>query len=301
MGWQSRVIDGILGYIGGKIADGVIDGIIEDSKRNGSSGNGDPSTPLYPWNRPDPRSGASEGSGDDGDSGPLYPWDPASTVDPLIIDLGGNGIKTTSINKGVFFDVKGSGFAQQNGWVGPEDGLLVRDINGDGNINDGRELFGDQTILKNSKKAVNDLAVIRGTDGNDTLSGLNNHDDKIEGGAGNDKLYGYAGNDILDGGAGNDILTGGVGSDTYIFGKGYGNDVIIAFDGNSSDKVEFGNLKATDLSMILDGSNLVISTTTGDHLTLENWGAGRSNSLNSFHMNGTWYTTDAKSWKPTAL
>ena len=113
-------------------------------------------------------------------------------------------------------------------------------------------------------------------------------------------IVGNSNNNALWGGAGNDTLTGGLGSDTYLFGKGSGNDLIADFDGNSSDKVEFGNLGTTDLSVILDGSNLIISTITGDHLTLENWGAGGTNSLNSFHMNGSWYTTDATSWKPAA-
>ena len=125
-------------------------------------------------------------------------------------------------------------------------------------------------------------------------------DNIIIGNSDNNVLFGGAGDDYLDGGAGNDTLTGGVGSDTYVFGKGSGNDLITAFDGNSSDKVEFGNFGTTDLSMILDGSNLIISTTTGDHLTLENWGAGGSNSLNSFHMNGSWYASDGNNWKASA-
>jgi Ca2+-binding RTX toxin-like protein len=43
---------------------------------------------------------------------------------------------------------------------------------------------------------------------------------------GDDKIYGFARHDVLDGGAGNDFLDGGEASDTYIFGRGYGNDVI---------------------------------------------------------------------------
>lgn len=77
--------------------------------------------------------------------------------------------------------------------------------------------------------------------GNDLLYG-NGGDDILNGGYGNDRLYGgdgndtlqadvdssygTPGNDTLDGGAGNDILRGGYGNDTYIFGKGYGRDVI---------------------------------------------------------------------------
>jgi len=134
--------------------------------------------------------------------------------------------------------------------------------------------------------------------GTSAINGIGNElDNRIVGNTNNNILYGGSGNDYIDGGAGNDTLSGGVGNDTYLFGQGSGNDLIAAFNGNSSDQVEFGTLNTTDLSMLQQGANLIISTTTGDHLTLENWGAGGSNSLNSFHINGSWYTTDAKSWK----
>ncbi len=67
--------------------------------------------------------------------------------------------------------------------------------------------------------------VLRGGIGNDYLDGGAGHD-KLYGGAGDDKLYGGSGDDVLDGGEGNDYLSGGAGSDTYIFGRGYGQDVI---------------------------------------------------------------------------
>ncbi len=44
--------------------------------------------------------------------------------------------------------------------------------------------------------------------------------------SGDDTIYGFSTNDILDGGAGNDYLSGGNDNDTYIFGLGYGNDII---------------------------------------------------------------------------
>jgi len=43
---------------------------------------------------------------------------------------------------------------------------------------------------------------------------------------GDDTIYGFDFEDTLDGGAGNDLLIGGNENDTYIFGRGYGNDVI---------------------------------------------------------------------------
>lgn len=44
--------------------------------------------------------------------------------------------------------------------------------------------------------------------------------------AGDDVIYGFSTDDILDGGAGNDFLSGGNENDTYVFGRGYGQDVI---------------------------------------------------------------------------
>lgn len=74
----------------------------------------------------------------------------ATTQSPLILDLNGDGVKTTSIFDGsVYFDHDGNGFAEKTGWVSTDDGLLVRDINGNGLIDNGSELFGSNTLLSN--------------------------------------------------------------------------------------------------------------------------------------------------------
>ena len=70
-------------------------------------------------------------------------------VSPIILDLDGNGIQTVGLEAGVHFDHDGNGFAQRTGWLGQGDGLLVWDINGNGHIDNGRELFGDNTLLAN--------------------------------------------------------------------------------------------------------------------------------------------------------
>jgi hypothetical protein len=61
---------------------------------------------------------------------------------PLTIDLNGDGVKTLSIDKGVKFDLLGNGSAQSVGWVSAKDGLLAVDSNGNGKIDNGKELFG---------------------------------------------------------------------------------------------------------------------------------------------------------------
>ncbi|MEM9197610.1 MAG: hypothetical protein AAGD12_07125, partial [Pseudomonadota bacterium] len=55
--------------------------------------------------------------------------------------------------------------------------------------------------------------ILIGTNEDDTITGFDDEDDILEGGAGNDTLYGLGGDDILIGGVGNDTLFGG--TDTY--------------------------------------------------------------------------------------
>jgi Ca2+-binding RTX toxin-like protein len=64
--------------------------------------------------------------------------------DPLVLDLGGDGYQlTTEANSSTWFDFNQNGYAQRTGWVGATDGLLVRDLNSNGKIDDASELFGD--------------------------------------------------------------------------------------------------------------------------------------------------------------
>ncbi len=62
---------------------------------------------------------------------------------PIILDLDGDGVETTSLTEGAYFDHDANGFAEQTGWASSDDGLLTWDRNGDGIINDGTELFND--------------------------------------------------------------------------------------------------------------------------------------------------------------
>lgn len=86
--------------------------------------------------------------------------------DPLILDLDGDGIETINVANGAYFDHDANGFAEQTGWVSPDDGLLVRDINGNGAIDSGRELFGDNTLLKNGSLATDGLQALADLDSN---------------------------------------------------------------------------------------------------------------------------------------
>lgn len=88
------------------------------------------------------------------------------TTSPLILDLDGDGVETTPISFGTAFDHDANGFAEATGWVSTDDGLLVRDLNGNGLIDSGRELFGNNTLLANGSYAANGFAALASLDSN---------------------------------------------------------------------------------------------------------------------------------------
>ena len=92
---------------------------------------------------------------------------PPVRVDPLIFDLDGDGIKTTSLDQScTYFDLDNNGFAERTAWVDASDGLLVLDRNNDGQITSGQELFGDQTLLANGARAASGFEALKEFDSN---------------------------------------------------------------------------------------------------------------------------------------
>ncbi|SUY95225.1 Cyclolysin [Citrobacter freundii] len=89
-----------------------------------------------------------------------------NTFSPVILDLDGDGVETLSLSSKVFFDHDGNKFAENTGWVAPDDGLLVMDRNSDGLIDTGQELFGNNTLLENGKRAENGYEALRELDKN---------------------------------------------------------------------------------------------------------------------------------------
>jgi trimeric autotransporter adhesin len=82
-----------------------------------------------------------------------------TTASPLVLDLDGDGVELTNLTgaDAVYFDLDHNGFAEASGWVGPDDGVLAIDINEDGIVNDGTELFGNQTGYANGFLALSQL------------------------------------------------------------------------------------------------------------------------------------------------
>jgi hypothetical protein len=89
-----------------------------------------------------------------------------ASISPMILDLNGNGIQTLAISQGIQFDLAAQGSTQRAGWVAPSDGLLVRDLNKDGIIQDGRELFGSATVLPDGQTAKDGYQALRALDTN---------------------------------------------------------------------------------------------------------------------------------------
>lgn len=85
---------------------------------------------------------------------------------PIIIDLDADGVETTTLGDGVYFDHDGNGLAEKSAWASSDDGLLAMDRNGDGVIDSGAELFGSNTELADGSLASNGFEALAELDSN---------------------------------------------------------------------------------------------------------------------------------------
>ncbi|MEY4316781.1 MAG: hypothetical protein RI902_589, partial [Pseudomonadota bacterium] len=80
---------------------------------------------------------------------------------PLVLDLNGDGVQTNAVNQGVAFDIQGTGQLSKTGWTDGHDGLLALDLNHDGIINNGTELFGSGTRLADGSQASDGFEALK--------------------------------------------------------------------------------------------------------------------------------------------
>jgi len=85
--------------------------------------------------------------------------------DPILVDLNNDGFNFTSLDEGVLFDIDADGVKELTAWTRyqGDDAFLFLDLNDNGVVDDGSELFGDRTMLLSSEFAI---------DGYDALSEL---------------------------------------------------------------------------------------------------------------------------------
>jgi hypothetical protein len=69
--------------------------------------------------------------------------------DPLVLDLAGDGVDLSSAADGANFDITGNGGTNRTAFVRGDDAFLALDRNGNGRVDNGRELFGDQNGARN--------------------------------------------------------------------------------------------------------------------------------------------------------
>lgn len=92
--------------------------------------------------------------------------DAGNIPSPIVLDLDGDGVETTNLSAKAHFDHESDGFAEMTGWAGQDDGILVRDLNGNGKIDTGAELFGSETRLASGQKAANGFEALKELDAN---------------------------------------------------------------------------------------------------------------------------------------
>lgn len=77
------------------------------------------------------------------------PIEEVQKSDPIILDLDGDGIETSGIKNGINFDINADGINDRTSIASDGDAFLAYDKNGNGVIDNGTELFGDQNGSSN--------------------------------------------------------------------------------------------------------------------------------------------------------
>jgi len=83
--------------------------------------------------------------------------------DPLVVDLDGDGIQLLGLGSGITFDVDADGMGENVGWFGPDDGMLVMDLDGSGAIENMSEVFSE---VFNDQSYADSLSALASLDSN---------------------------------------------------------------------------------------------------------------------------------------
>ena len=70
----------------------------------------------------------------------------------LILDINQNGMEILDIESGIHFDFDNNNFAESTGWPDRNEGILAQDINKNHIIDNGNEIFGNNTHSSSSNK-----------------------------------------------------------------------------------------------------------------------------------------------------
>ncbi len=83
-------------------------------------------------------------------------------VMPIVFDLGGNGLELTGVDSSMVVSQLSSGELARTSWVGPTDGILAVDRNGDGQIN----MLSEISFVQDKEGAQTDLEGLQAWDTN---------------------------------------------------------------------------------------------------------------------------------------
>jgi hypothetical protein len=98
--------------------------------------------------------------------------DSSGCAEPLLINLGNEPYQLTGLDDPVSFDINADGHRRTIGWTGRNGKIafVAIDLNGNGTIDNGSELFGNASLMRSGARAAN---------GFDALSEYDNNGDGV--------------------------------------------------------------------------------------------------------------------------
>ena len=93
-------------------------------------------------------------------------WRNPFKFDPLVADLGNDGFDMLNSENRVYFDLDGDKLKEKTTWTSKKDGFLSIDLNDNGKIDNGAELFGDTFMLADGKYAKSAIEALTSLDKN---------------------------------------------------------------------------------------------------------------------------------------